>query len=352
MPARFCVLASGSAGNCAFLQANGFGLLIDIGLGPRFIASRLAAIGASWANVHAVLLTHTHSDHWKDLTLHHLRRLQIPLYCSPRHHVSMTRYNGGFEPLAASGLVRPFVDGEPLELQAGVIARPLALPHDSDPTYGFRIDGPPGLFEPQWSVGYASDLGECRPELVEAFADVNVLALEFNHCERMERASSRPRFLIQRVLSDQGHLSNVQAGNAVREIVRASVAGFNSACRATPPEPRLQPPRPRGGRGSKRWRTSARPRPSSPRCNMRPRESFSWTASNSKSRYRRSHRAVEVGTMNSVNCMVVVCPPVRMVNSRCPSMLPTMSFCACEWRTLSDRWMCCHSGFASRGTSK
>ena len=225
MPARFCVLASGSAGNCAFLQANGFGLLIDIGLGPRFIASRLAAIGASWANVHAVLLTHTHSDHWKDLTLHHLRRLQIPLYCSPRHHVSMTRYNGGFEPLAASGLVRPFVDGEPLELQAGVIARPLALPHDSDPTYGFRIDGPPGLFEPQWSVGYASDLGECRPELVEAFADVNVLALEFNHCERMERASSRPRFLIQRVLSDQGHLSNVQAGNAVREIVRASSPG-------------------------------------------------------------------------------------------------------------------------------
>jgi phosphoribosyl 1,2-cyclic phosphodiesterase len=225
MPARFCVLASGSAGNCAFLQANGFGLLIDIGLGPRFIASRLAAVGASWANVNAVLLTHTHTDHWKDLTLHHLRRLQIPLYCSPRHHAAMTRYDGGFEPLAAAELVRPFVDGEPLELHAGMIARPIPLPHDSDPTYGFRIDGPPGLFAPQWSVGYAADLGECRPELVEAFADVNVLALEFNHCERMERASSRPRFLIQRVLSDQGHLSNVQAGNAVRDIVRASAPG-------------------------------------------------------------------------------------------------------------------------------
>src|SRR5207247_1154514 len=62
MPARFCVLASGSAGNCAFLQADGFGLLIDIGLGPRFIASRLATVGASWRHVHAVLLTHTHSD--------------------------------------------------------------------------------------------------------------------------------------------------------------------------------------------------------------------------------------------------------------------------------------------------
>jgi phosphoribosyl 1,2-cyclic phosphodiesterase len=225
MPARFCVLASGSAGNCAFLQANGFGLLIDIGLGPRFIASRLAAVGASWRDVHAVLLTHTHSDHWKDLTLVCLQRLCVPLYCSPRHHASMTRHDGGFDPLAAAGLVRPFADDEPFELNAGVVARPIPVPHDSDPTYGFRIDGPSGLFGPQWSLGYASDLGECRPDLVAAFADVNVLALEFNHCERLEQASGRPRFLIQRVLGENGHLSNRQAADSVREIVRASAAG-------------------------------------------------------------------------------------------------------------------------------
>jgi phosphoribosyl 1,2-cyclic phosphodiesterase len=98
------------------------------------------------------------------------------------------------------------------------------VPHDSDPTYGFRIDGPPGLFGPQWSIGYASDLGEARRDLIEAFADVNVLALEFNHCERMERASGRPRFLIQRVLGAEGHLSNDQAADAVRAVARASDA--------------------------------------------------------------------------------------------------------------------------------
>jgi phosphoribosyl 1,2-cyclic phosphodiesterase len=225
MPARFCVLASGSAGNCAFLQADGFGLLIDAGLGPRYVAARLATVGASWANVHAVVLTHTHSDHWKDLTLAHLGRQRIPLYCSPRHHDGLSRYGGYFDLLAGHGLVRPFRDGEPLELNAGVVCRPVVVPHDSDPTYAFRIDGPPGLFGPQWSVGYASDLGAVRPELVEAFADVNVLAIEFNHCERMEKASARPRFLIQRVLGDDGHLSNRQAAGAVTEAVRASAAG-------------------------------------------------------------------------------------------------------------------------------
>lgn len=222
MPARFCVLASGSAGNCAFLQADGFGILIDVGLGPRFVASRLAAVGATWRDVHAVLLTHTHSDHWKDLTLAHLRRLGIPLYCSPRHHPGLTRYDGCFQALAADGLVRPFAAGEPFELKAGVTCRPAEVPHDSDPTYAFRVDGPAGLFGPQWSLGYASDLGEARPELVEAFADVNVLALEFNHCERMERASGRPRFLVQRVLGPHGHLSNDQAAEAVRAVVRVS----------------------------------------------------------------------------------------------------------------------------------
>ena len=225
MPARFCVLASGSAGNCAFLQADGFGLLIDAGLGPRHVAARLATVGASWRDVHAVVLTHTHSDHWKDLTLAHLARLRVPLYCSPRHHDGLGRFGGYFEMLVANGLVRPFHDGEPLELKAGVVCRPVPVPHDSDPTFAFRIDGPPGLFGPQWSLGYASDLGVARPELVEAFADVNVLAIEFNHCERMERASGRPRFLIQRILGDDGHLSNSQAAAAVSEVVKASAAG-------------------------------------------------------------------------------------------------------------------------------
>jgi phosphoribosyl 1,2-cyclic phosphodiesterase len=222
MPARFCVLASGSAGNCAFVQSAGAGVLIDAGLGPRFIASRLASLGATWRDVHAVVLTHTHSDHWKDWTLAHLRQQGVPFYCSPRHHDGLSRYGGSFEPLAAAGLVRPFADGETLELLGGITVRPIPVPHDSDPTFGFRIDGPPGLFGPQWSIGYASDLGEARPELIEAFADVNVLALEFNHCERMERASGRPRFLIQRVLGAEGHLSNDQAADAVRAVARTS----------------------------------------------------------------------------------------------------------------------------------
>src|SRR5688572_304322 len=161
MPARFCVLASGSAGNCAFVESDGHGLLIDAGLGPRFIAARLAVVGASWRDVHAVVLTHTHSDHWKELTLAHLGRLRIPLFCSAGHHADLTRTSSAFRALVSADSVRLFAEGQPLDPIPGVTCVPMQVPHDSDPTYAFRIDGPAGLFGPQWSLGYASDLGTC-----------------------------------------------------------------------------------------------------------------------------------------------------------------------------------------------
>lgn len=222
MPARFCVLASGSSGNCAFLQVNGFGLLIDIGLGPRFIASRLATFGASWRDVHAAVLTHTHSDHWKDATLAHLKQMRLPLYCSARHHDNLKKYGGRFATLLEERLVRSFEADTSFDLPAGLNCTPILVPHDSEPTFAFRLNGPPGLFGPQWSLGFASDLGEAHLNLLEAFRDVNVLALEFNHCEHLERMSPRPKFLIDRVLGPLGHLSNDQASQAVRSIVQAS----------------------------------------------------------------------------------------------------------------------------------
>src|SRR5947209_5318536 len=96
MPFQFTVLASGSGGNASLLEADGFGLLLDVGLGPRQLAGRLAAARASWAKVHAVLLTHTHSDHWNERTLAHLHRHGIPLYCHAGHHEGLRAYSEAF----------------------------------------------------------------------------------------------------------------------------------------------------------------------------------------------------------------------------------------------------------------
>jgi phosphoribosyl 1,2-cyclic phosphodiesterase len=219
---RFCVLASGSSGNAALIQADGFGLLIDVGLSPRLLATRLAAVGATWRHVNAVLLTHVHTDHWKDRTLAQLRAQRIPLYCHPGHHEALAYSGRAFDTLHAAGLVRAFSEGRPFALPNGFTCLPVAVPHDSEPTFAFRIEGSPDLFGNSWSLGYAADLGTVPTALVDAFRDVNVLALEFNHDEELERSSGRPRHLIDRVLGDRGHLSNGQAAHSLRLIAAGS----------------------------------------------------------------------------------------------------------------------------------
>src|SRR5580704_3770289 len=101
MALRFTMLASGSRGNACLIQANGFGVLLDAGLGPRQLGDRLRAAGHSWACVHAMLLTHTHSDHWNDRTLAWLLRRSLPLYRHSGHHGVLKRYSIAFAGLDA-----------------------------------------------------------------------------------------------------------------------------------------------------------------------------------------------------------------------------------------------------------
>src|ERR1700733_2235386 len=108
----FTILASGSRGNASLIQTNGFGVLLDAGLGPRQLNDRLAAAGHSWDSVQAMLLTHTHSDHWNDRTLARLLRRRIPLYCHPGHHGVLNRYSPAFAQLTDAGLIRPFAARE------------------------------------------------------------------------------------------------------------------------------------------------------------------------------------------------------------------------------------------------
>jgi phosphoribosyl 1,2-cyclic phosphodiesterase len=224
MSLRFSVLASGSSGNAALVETNGFGVLIDAGLGPRLLSARLAAVDRSWRHIHAVMLTHTHSDHWSDRTLAHLRRLGIPFYCHADHHVSLRQASAGFSELRSARLVREYQPGQCVTLSSSLACTPLPLWHD-ETTCGFRFEGPSDLFGQPSTLGYAADLGSWQSSLVEALVDADILALEFNHDVIMERTSRRSPALIFRVLGDRGHLSNTQAADLLREVLKHSQPG-------------------------------------------------------------------------------------------------------------------------------
>jgi phosphoribosyl 1,2-cyclic phosphodiesterase len=225
MGLRFTVLASGSGGNATLVETDGFGVLIDAGLGPRQLAQRLSAVERTWADVHAVLLTHTHSDHWRDRTFAHLLRHYIPLYCHADHHRGLNSYSTAFPALHTAGLVRPFQALEEITLSPTLRCRPLPIQHDGGETFGFRLDGAPDLFGDAASVGYVADLGTWNLTLAEQLANVDLLAVEFNHDVALEHCSGRSPMLIARVLGDHGHLSNIQAAELVQAVLQCSETG-------------------------------------------------------------------------------------------------------------------------------
>ncbi len=222
MTARVAVLGSGSSGNATLLQVAGRGLLIDCGFSPRDLLIRFQSIGLSWSNVNAVLLTHTHGDHWNRFVLEQIRRLKIPLIAHSKHHTALSDCDE-YAQLKKAGLVHNYTSAS-FTLGGILRVQPIEVPHDSEPTFAFRIGQtlPDGQ---TWSYGHASDLGCVSDTLRSAFQGVDVLALEFNHDVQLERASKRPRHLVQRVLSDYGHLSNDQASDAVKEWVEAGEPG-------------------------------------------------------------------------------------------------------------------------------
>jgi len=211
MATRFTVLASGSSGNSSLLQSGKFGLMIDFGLGVRRLATRLAARGYTWQHADVVLLTHTHGDHWSETSLAAFVKHGRRLVCHADHAAQLGEWSESFRRLSTAGLVTHYAADQWLELDGPMRVLPLRVSHDGEPTFAFRVEGPGGLYGPDWAVGYAADLGTWTDGLAGALAGVDLLALEFNHDVHLQRTSGRPWHLIQRVLGDGGHLSNEQA---------------------------------------------------------------------------------------------------------------------------------------------
>jgi phosphoribosyl 1,2-cyclic phosphodiesterase len=226
MSLKFTVLASGSEGNASLVQEGQgeFGVLIDCGLGPRKLANRLEQAGLSWQNIHALVLTHTHGDHWKERTLFRCFQRAIPLHCHPGHHGSFAR-SLAFKELKAAGLVRFFHSKKGFQLGPNLRCHPLPIRHDSGATFGFRFEIPAGPAGHLTSLAYLTDLGTWDSDLAEAVANVDLLALEFNHDVEMERNSGRGAYLIRRVLGDRGHLSNRQAIGFLKAVLKRSTPG-------------------------------------------------------------------------------------------------------------------------------
>jgi phosphoribosyl 1,2-cyclic phosphodiesterase len=223
MSVQFAVLASGSRGNSTLVRGPDAGILIDVGIGPKTIGERLESVGATWSRIAAAVLTHTHGDHVDTKAFAEMARRGVVLYCHEAHRAVLAA-DSGFAKLAEARLIRLYDDG-PFLTSTGLRLEPIELRHDGGPTFGFRIEASTGRRQRPVSIGYLADTGTWSENMVESLADVDVLGVEFNHDVVLQKSSPRPAFLIERNLSDLGHLSNRQGAELIQAVLARSRDG-------------------------------------------------------------------------------------------------------------------------------
>jgi len=213
-------LTSGSRGNCTLLRYGNRSIAIDIGIGPCVLKRELFRAGITFAEgeprLDAVFLTHTHSDHLHETVLKTLFINKVSLYAHADHMQTLSHYSY-FSEMREAGLIKCYRKNviSPFD---NLQILPIALSHDSIATHGFVFHFNQGAFR----FGYAADLGFVSDSIISDLSNCDVLGLEFNHDLEMQRNSGRPRYLINRVLGNEGHLSNDQAQDALDKIMYCS----------------------------------------------------------------------------------------------------------------------------------
>ena len=125
---KFCVLSSGSSGNCALLATERTRILVDAGLSFKALVKRLETAGEHAESLNAMLVTHEHSDHISGLA-RMSRRLGIPVYIS---RLTAPAIDWGETPPR----LEPFQAGAQFHI-GDIEVESFGIPHDAVDPVGF-----------------------------------------------------------------------------------------------------------------------------------------------------------------------------------------------------------------------
>lgn len=189
---KYYFLASGSKGNACLLDFGNFKIMIDCGTTKRYLMNSFETLGFRFEDVDAVFITHDHSDHTSQINLFKDAHIFSPSLLKIEHEQ-----------------ITPYVEFKYKDLNV----LPIRTSHDAECSVGYVI------FTNNLKIVYITDTGYIRPQDLELIKDADFYFMESNHDPHMLMTTPRPYYIKQRILSDEGHLSNEDASDILRKVV-------------------------------------------------------------------------------------------------------------------------------------
>lgn len=193
---EICALASGSNGNCYYVGNENGAVLVDAGVSCKQVLSRMEERKLDPSKIKAIFISHEHVDHVRGTRVLS-KKLNIPAF------FTYGTWNKTHKSSKPPHYRYVHID-QPFELDDFTI-HAFAKNHDANEPCSFRIEVN-GI-----NVGVMTDIGSVCDNVIRHFKQCDAVFLESNYDEKMLWDGPYPWYLKNRVASDHGHLSNIQA---------------------------------------------------------------------------------------------------------------------------------------------
>ncbi|MGB1159294.1 MAG: MBL fold metallo-hydrolase [Porticoccaceae bacterium] len=201
---RFASLGSGSKGNATLVETKNTCLMIDCGFSVKDVTRRLECLGKTPQDLHAILVTHEHSDHWKGV-IPLAKRFAIDVFITPGCLRAVGLDASSYSGIKVIQSDRCFDIGD-------IRVQPATVPHDAREPVQFLF------FDDKLKLGILTDLGTVPPYIRNLYSDCDGLIVEANHDIDLLAKGDYPSFLKDRVAGPWGHLNNDQTASLVADL--------------------------------------------------------------------------------------------------------------------------------------
>ncbi len=206
MTLRFCSFSSGSSGNCYLVKTNDTAILVDAGISGKKIWNGLEKTETPIENLGGILITHEHSDHTKSVRVLAKKDKRLKFYSNEKTWNELKEK-------APPEQSRLFNTGDSFFI-GDIHVKTFSVSHDAADPVGFSFS------HGDRQLCIVTDTGCICEDLLNEMRFADLLILEANHDVDMLKIGRYPWFLKQRVLGEQGHLSNETAAKTLLRLLK------------------------------------------------------------------------------------------------------------------------------------